>query len=118
MDDDPRVMLNATTRTTEREAMCKDGISPYEQLDRFYQRVIEHAFAKTAAENTIERFRTVMGAVTLLYDTLPACVLERLLHIDNHEICMVLSGFHSLIIVPDDDGDIHLFHPLFRDFMT
>jgi hypothetical protein len=118
-DDDPQSTLKSVMRTLSvMKAKHTDGPSPYERLDRLYQQVIEHAFTKTSAEDAFERFRTVVGAVTSLCDTLPARVLGHLLNIEAREIRRVLLRFHSLVIVPDDDNDIRLIHPSFRDFMT
>lgn len=120
MDDNPQSALKSVMSTIQpvMKATRRDGPSPYEQLDQLYQQVIKYAFARNVMENAFERFRTVMGAVALLYDTLPACDLGRLLHMESSEIRMALLRFHSVIIVPDDNNHIRLIHPSFRDFMT
>jgi hypothetical protein len=117
---DPRSTLKAVMSTTEATTGTTrgDGRSPYEHLDQLYQQVIECAFPQTDTEDIFERFRTVMGAVTLLYDTLTVNALSGLLQMEAREIRMALLGLHSLVIVPDDDHDIRLIHPSFRDFMT
>jgi hypothetical protein len=59
-----------------------------------------------------------MGAIVLLYDPLPVRALGRLLQTQAVEIQTALLQLHSLIIVPDDENEIRLIHPSFRDFMT
>ena len=117
---DPRSTLKSVMSTTEETISATRGgrRSPYEYLDRLYQQVIECAFPHNATEHMFEHFRTVMGAVTLMYDTLAVHALSGLLHMEAREIRMALLGLHSLVIVPDDNNDIRLIHPSFRDFMT
>jgi hypothetical protein len=117
---DPRSTLKAVISTTEATISTTrgGGRSPYEHLDRLYQQVIECVFPQTATEDIFERFCTVMGAVTLLYDTLTVHALSSLLQMEAREIRVALLGLHSLVIVSDDDHDIRLIHPSFRDFMT
>jgi hypothetical protein len=59
-----------------------------------------------------------MGAVTLVYDTLTVGALGRLLQMEAGEVHIALLQMHSLVVVPDDEGEIRLIHPSFRDFMT
>jgi NACHT domain len=112
-DDDPRSQLDVVLRTTVR-----NGPSPYQQLDQLYQQVLEHAFPESTDDAVLERFRTVMGAVTLLYDTLTIFALGRLLQMEAGRIRMALLRLHSVIIVPDHENEIRLIHKSFRDFMT
>ena len=95
-----------------------DGYSPYRHLDQLYGQVLDRALPKTAHPTVVERFRTVMGAIILLYDPLPVHTLGRLLRKETVEIRTTLLQLHSLIIVPDDENEIRLIHPSFRDFMT
>jgi hypothetical protein len=100
-------------RTTVR-----DGPSPYQQLDQLYQRVLEHALPESTDDAVLEQFRTVMGAVALLYDTLTIFALGRLLQMEAGRIRMALLHLHSVVIVPDHENEIQLIHKSFRDFMT
>jgi len=112
-NDDPRSQLDVVLRTTVR-----DGPSPYQQLDQLYQRVLEHALPESTDDAVLEQFRTVMGAVALLYDTLTIFALGRLLQMEASRIRMALLRLHSVVIVPDHENEIRLIHKSFRDFMT
>jgi hypothetical protein len=92
--------------------------SPFQHLDQLYWQVLEKAFPDTSSEMVLESFCTVMGAVTLLYDTVSILGLSRLLRMGVGEIHMALLHLHSVVIVPDNVGEIRLIHPSFRDFMT
>ncbi|KIM75856.1 hypothetical protein PILCRDRAFT_662423, partial [Piloderma croceum F 1598] len=111
-NDDPRSQLNVVLRPT-----VNNGPSPYRQLDRLYQQVLEHALPENADDVIFERFRTVMGAVTLLYDTLTIFALGRLLQMEAVKIRVVLLRLSSVIVVVDYGDEIRLIHPSFRDFM-
>jgi hypothetical protein len=94
------------------------GPSPYKHLDQLYQHVLECALPKTADPKLFERFRMVVGAVVLLYDSLTIRALGRLVRMEVGEVRMVLLHLHSVMVVPDDESEIRLIHPSFRDFMT
>ena len=112
-NDDPRSKLNVVLRTT-----VDNGPSPYQQLDQLYQQVLEHALPESTDDTVFERFRTVMGAVILLYDTLTIFALGRLLQMEAGGIRVALLHLHSVVIVPDHENEIRLIHKSFRDFMT
>jgi NACHT domain len=112
-NDDPRSQLNVVLRTTVR-----NGPSPYQQLDQLYQQVLEHALPESTDDAVLEQFRTVMGAVTLLYDTLTIFALGRLLQMETGGIRVALLRLHSVVIVPDYENEIRLIHKSFRDFVT
>ena len=112
-NENPRDLLEVVLKQR-----VHDGYSPYRHLDQLYGQVLDHALPKTAHSKVVERFRMVMGAITLLYDPLPVRTLGRLLQTETEEIRTVLLQLHSLLIVPDDDNEIRLIHPSFRDFMT
>jgi hypothetical protein len=111
---DPKRRLNAVMKSTQ----VGDGPSPYKHLDLLYREVIEHALPNSTAEDVFELFRTVMGAIALLYDTLTVRALAGLWQMEASQIHMALLHLHSLVIVPDDENEIRLIHPSFRDFMT
>jgi hypothetical protein len=83
-----------------------------------YQQVLEHALPETAQDKVIERFHTVMGAVVVLYDTLTLCALSCLLQMETGEVRLALLHLHSLVVVLDNENEIRLIHPSFRDFIT
>jgi hypothetical protein len=112
-DHDPRSQLNLILRSTDGS-----GASPFQRLDQLYAQVLEQALPDGSTEMILDTFRMVMGAITLVYDTLTLLALGRLLRIEAGEIHMALMRLHSIIIVPDHEDEIRLIHPSFRDFMT
>jgi len=66
----------------------------------------------------LERFQTIMGAVTLVYDTLTIGALGCLLQMEASEVHIALLQMHSLVIVPENEDEIWIIHPSFHDFMT
>lgn len=111
--DNPQDRLNVVLGAT-----LNNGPSPYKHLDQLYQQVLESALPETADKRLFERFRMVMGAIVLLYDSLTLCSLGHLLQMESGEVRMALLHLHSVIIVPDNENEIRLIHPSFRDFMT
>lgn len=61
-------------------------------------------------------FRIVVGAIVLLFDTLPSDALARLLHLEKGEMDRLLGPLGSVIHIPERHN-IRLFHPSFRDFL-
>jgi hypothetical protein len=88
--DDPRSQLDLVLRATGG-----NGPSPYKQLDQLYQQVLEQALSEIANETAVERFRTVMGAVVLLHDTLTIRALGCLLRMEGEEVQMALYLYCS-----------------------
>ena len=111
--DDPQSRLNVVLSAT-----LTDGPSPYQALDDLYQQVLECALPKDSPKQLFDRFRVVMGAVVLLYDSLTLHTLGRLMQVESQEVRKALLHLHSVVIVPDDEKEIRLIHPSFRDFMT
>jgi hypothetical protein len=111
--DDPRSQLDVVLKTT-----VHNGPSPYQQLDQLYRQVLEHALPESTEDAVLERFRTVMGAVTLFYDTLTIFALGHLLQMETGRIHMALLRLHSVIIVPDHENEIRVIHKSFCDFVT
>jgi hypothetical protein len=112
-DDNPKYLLNVIMNTPP-----VSGPSPYKHLDQLFKEVIEHAVPERASKQVFDHFRTVMDAITVLYDTFTIPVLGHLLRMELSDIHMALLHLHSLVIVPNDQNKIHLIHPSFCDFMT
>lgn len=92
--------------------------SPYKQLDQLYQQVLESALPEPCSDDALKRFHAIVGTIILLYDPLSFEALARLLRMDYSKMEAALRHLHSLITVPDGEGEIRLIHPSFRDFMT
>ena len=89
-------------------------------IDLLYTQVLEQAIDDVGAEDDDEIyscFRTVVGAVMLLFNPLSARALSDLLR--ESSISTTLRSLHSLLLVPEDTDDpIRTFHKSFPDFLT
>ena len=88
-------------------------------LDDLYVQILEQVFRNAHAdgEGFNDRFRSVVGAISLMFNPLPMGALSRLLRVSN--IPTVLTSLHSLLLVPNSGADpILVFHKSFPDFLT
>ena len=90
-------------------------------VDLLYTQILEQAAADVDTveddEEIYSCFKTVVGAVLLVYNPLPAKALSDLLRLSN--IHTTLHTLHSLLLVPENPEDpIHTFHKSFPDFLT
>ena len=90
-------------------------------VDLLYTQILEQAAADVGVveddEEVYSRFKTVVGAILLVYNPLSARALSDLLGMSN--IYTTLHTLHSLVLVPEDPEDsIHTFHKSFPDFLT
>jgi len=88
-------------------------------IDLLYTQVLEHTVANvgTNAKETYPHFKTVVGAVLLVFNPLSMTALSDLLGVSN--ISATLHSLHSLLLVPENMEDpIRAFHKSFPDFLT
>ena len=89
-------------------------------IDLLYTQVLEQAVDDVGAEDDdkiYSRFRTVVGAVMLVFNPLSAWTLSDLLGVST--ISTTLRSLHSLLLVTEDTEDpIRTFHKSFPDFLT
>ena len=91
-------------------------------IDLLYTQVLEQAVADVDIEDEDDeeihgRFKTVVGAVLLVFDPLSAGALSDLLK--SPSIPTTLRYLHSLFLIPDDPEDpIRAFHKSLPDFIT
>ena len=88
-------------------------------IDLLYTQVLERAFCNVGldGEELYSCFRSVVGAVVLVFNPLPMKALSTLLGTSN--ISTILRSLHSLLLIPDGTEDlIHTFHKSFPDFLT
>ena len=90
-------------------------------VDLLYTKILEQAaYDADTVEDDEEiycDFRTVVGAVLLVYNPLSAKALSDLLRLPD--IHTTLYSLHSLFLIPDDPEDpIRTFHKSFPDFLT
>ena len=90
-------------------------------LDQLYTEVLHQAFLNIHIddEKFYSRFRSVVGAVVLMFNPLPVSALLNLLGAPN--VSTVLRTLHSLLIIPTNQSDqmpIQILHKSFPDFLT
>ena len=99
------------------------GVAHEGGIDLLYTQVLQLAFlgADPADQELCSRFRNVVGSVLLVFRPLSRKALSNLLRncgTPSH-ISTTLRFFHSLLNVPDSEGDpIRVFHKSFPDFLT
>jgi len=97
------------------ECTVKEGKSGIDQL---YLEVLEQAFSGIPADEIefYSHFRSVLGAVLLVFDPLSMDALSTLLGVSN--IPSTLRSLHSLLLVPKSKADpVQIFHKSLPDFL-
>ena len=87
-------------------------------IDLLYTQVLEQAFSNVDSDGQelYSRFRSVVGAVLLVFNPLPMKALSTLLGTSN--ISTTLHSLHSLLLIPNGIEDpIRTFHKSFPDFL-
>ena len=87
-------------------------------IDLLYTQILEQAFhdVHTSNEQIYSRLRTVLGAVILVFNSLPIKVLSTLLRTPN--VSSTLRSLHSVLPFPTNEADpIRVFHKSFPDFL-
>ena len=98
------------------------GLSPTEKLDEMYEQVLTYSVigdcGDRAANILCARFRHVVGPIVLLFESLSAVVLAKVLDTETEVVKVTLSSLHSVLdIAEDEDSPVRLLHPSFRDFL-
>ena len=87
-------------------------------IDLLYTQVLEQAFHSVDLDehDLYSRFRSVVGAVLLVFNPLPVEALSSLLR--TPYISTTLHSLHSLLLVPDKrTHPVRVFHKSFPDFL-
>jgi hypothetical protein len=92
-------------------------------LNHLYTQVLTQAFSDVDSEDEelYHHFRSVVGAVLLVFNPLSIKSLLDLLHGFDmpSDITTILHPLHSLLLVPDNTEDpVRTFHKSFPDFLT
>ena len=88
-------------------------------IDLLYTQVLEQAVegVHTDDKEFYSHFRTVIGAVLLVFNPLSVKALSDLL--GEPDVSTTLRSLHSLLLVPTSKvAPIHIFHKSFPDFLT
>jgi len=85
-------------------------------IDILYTQVLDQALGDVGDEKFHSHFRTVVGAVSLVFNPLSVKALSDLLRVSH--ISNTLRSLHSLLLVPMDRNDpIRIVHKSFPDFL-
>ena len=87
-------------------------------INLLYTQVLEQAFCDVDLDEPefYPCFRSVVGAVVLVFNPLPMKALSTLLRMSN--ISITLCSLHSVLLFPNNEGDpIQVFHKSFPDFL-
>jgi hypothetical protein len=113
--DSPSEMLSLITSLPE--STIEEGKSGVDQL---YTQILQQAFSDAHPGNNQRylRFRTVVGAVLILFNPLSIKDLSDLLGCSTQYIQNTTRSLHSLLRVPGSIGEpIKIFHKSFPDFL-
>ena len=90
-------------------------------IDQLYTEILQQAFLNIRADDRrfYSRFRSVVGAVVLVFNPLSVTGLSDLLGVSH--VSTTLRSLHSLLAIPTSEPDptpIHVLHKSFPDFLT
>ena len=90
-------------------------------IDQLYTKVLRQAFLNIQADDGrfYSRFRSVVGAVLLVFNPQSVTALSDLLGVTH--VSTTLRSLHSLLVIPTNEPDttpIHALHKSFPDFLT
>jgi hypothetical protein len=101
--------------TSLPQSTAKEGMSGVDQL---YIKVLQQAFQDVHADDSQQYscFRTVVGAVLLVFNPLSVKALSELLRVAANS---TIRPLHSLLLIPDNtENPVHVYHKSFPDFLT
>ena len=101
--------------TSLPQCMTEEGKSA---VDDLYIRILDHTFRSIHSddEGFLSRFRSVMGAILLVFNPFPIKALSSLLGVSG--IPTILHSLRPLFFVPSDGADsVRVLHGSFRDFL-
>ena len=85
-------------------------------IDILYTQVLKQAVDDVDGEEVYSNFRTVVGAVMVVFNPLSVKALSDLLKVPG--ISTTLRSLHSLLLIPTSrDAPIQIFHKSFPDFL-
>jgi hypothetical protein len=96
--------------------------SPERALDGIYTRVLKESICGDYNEEEkgelFENFRSIVGAIAILFEPLSAAALAMLLQTPKPKVEVTLGDLHSILEVAEHEAcPIRLLHPSFRDFL-
>jgi hypothetical protein len=108
-----------------RHFVIQDNTSitaPEEKLNEIYITILKNSVSDKYSDQEKEELsnvlKAILGTIVILFSSLPAVSLARLLHIPIEDINQTLDDLYSILEVPKDQNHpIRLHHPSFRDFL-
>ena len=87
-------------------------------INLLYIKILEHRYPTNTGKTTLDRFRSVVGTIVLLYEPLSVESLGQLLGLTPQSIHSALHRLQSVVAITEADGLIRPLHPSFVDFLT
>ena len=117
-NSNPKRQLDRLLQSPESELEGKTKLRQSVTLNSLYLTILHKAFGNDDPEND-PKFRSVLGAVTLVYNPLSPSAIASLLGFDVDDVFPFLNSAHSLLILQDDeDHPVRPFHKSFPDFIV
>jgi len=119
-NDNPRKRLDFLLHSPEDSAHeGKAKLKTNTTLDSLYVAILQEAFGDDDPR-TDPRIRSVLGAVILAANPLSPSTIAAFLGFDTEDVFPLLSSFHSLLILRQDDAShpVRPFHKSFPDFLV
>jgi hypothetical protein len=96
--------------------------APEKHLDEIYTTVLKYSvpsdYTGEEKEESYRMLRQILGSIVVLFATLSAHSLSRLLYVPLEDINQTVEDLHSILNVPKDKTwPLRLHHPSFRDFL-
>ncbi|TDL19129.1 hypothetical protein BD410DRAFT_450951 [Rickenella mellea] len=101
-----------TSKTTSRH--------PFLTLDGIYLQILNsveslHSSVEMSVSPT---FQLVVRTIVTLFERLSCRDMASLLNSSESTVRSSLLPLHSVVVVPEGDGAVQIFHPSFRDYLT
>lgn len=96
--------------------------APEQNLNEIYLVVLSSSvgdgYSESEKAEVCETLRLILGTISILFSSLSATSLARLLHIAQEDVNQTLVDLYSILNIPEKrTNPIHLHHPSFRDFL-
>jgi hypothetical protein len=96
--------------------------APEKHLNEIYTTILKHSvppeYTDEEKDESYRMLRQVLGSIVVLFATLSAYSLSRLLCVPEEDINQTVEDLHSILDVPKDQTrPLRLHHPSFRDFL-
>jgi len=96
--------------------------APEQNLNEIYLAVLRSSIgdgcSKSEKPEQCQILRRILGTITIMFSSLSATSLAKMLHIPQEDVDQKLADLYSILNIPAErTNPIHLHHPSFRDFL-